>query len=56
MHTEFPHAEEVVVGGFVEVEDPESLVHQLALGVAERHPNAVAHQRVLLPVGGGDAL
>ena len=55
-HPELPHAEKVMVGGFVEVEDPESLVHQLALGVTERHPNAVAHQRGLLPVGGGDAL
>ena len=55
-YPELPHAEKVIVGGFVEVEDPESLVHQLALGVTERHPNAVAHQRVLLPVGGGDAL
>ena len=55
-YPELPHAEKVVVRGVIEVEDPESLVHQLALGVTERHPNACAHQRGLLPVGGGDAL
>ena len=55
-HPQLAHAEKVIVGGLVEVEDPEALVHQLALGVAVRDPHAVAHQRVLLPVGGGDAL
>ena len=55
-YPELAHAEKVVVRGVIEVEDPEAVVRQLALGVTERHPNAVAHQRVLLPVGGGDAL
>ena len=55
-HPQLAHAEEVIVGGLVEVEDPEALVHQLALGVAKRDPYPVAHQCVLFPVGGGDAL
>ena len=55
-YPELAHAEEVVVGGLVEVEDPESLVHQLALVVAESDSHAVPHQRVLLPVGGSNPL
>ena len=32
-HPQLPHAEEVIVGGLVEVEDPQALVHQIAVGV-----------------------
>ena len=46
----------MVVGRFIEIEDPEAFPHPPALVVAERDLHAVAHQRVLLPVGGGDAL
>ena len=56
MHPELAHAEEVVVGGIVEVEDAEALVLQVAPVVAECDPHAAVHQRVLVAVGGGDAL
>ena len=55
-YPQLPHAEEVVVGGIIEVEDPQALAHQIARVVAEPDLHPVAHQRVLLPVGGGDAL
>ena len=51
LHPELSHAEEVVVGRLVEVEEPQPLAHQLVPVVSKGHQHAVTHQCVLLPVG-----
>ena len=55
-HPQLPHAEEMVVLGNIEVEDPQSLAHPLAFGVAKGDPHPVLDQFVLLTVGGGHGL
>ena len=55
-HPQLAHAEEIIVLRRLEVEDPQPLPRALALVVAEGNLHAIAHQRVLLAVGGDDAL
>ena len=55
-HPQLAHAEEVVVGRLVEVDHAQSALRRLALFVAIGDLYAVAHEVVLLAVGGDDGL
>ena len=55
-YPQLAHAEEVVVGRLVEIEDPQPALDQLALFVAERNLHAVLEQGVFLAVGGDQTL
>ena len=55
-HPQLAHAQEVVVGGLVEVEQAQVAGLPLALVVGESDLHAVPYQLVLLPVGGNEGL